>query len=95
MAGKLRLGKSILAKTTVPYACRRTTGRIRLDGRLDEAAWRQANILTGFLVAAAATNLQTIASALERPSYFGAEMEDADIYGLHTDTILRSAERRD
>ncbi len=79
--------KSILAKTSNLYTCRRVESRISLDGKLNEAAWCHADLLTGFVVAGAKkpATFQTTARLLwdDRFLYFGAEMEDADIYGLH------------
>ena len=37
-------------KKPVPYVCRSTTGPIVIDGRIDEAAWHEANPITTFQV---------------------------------------------
>jgi hypothetical protein len=64
--------------------CRWANGPITLDGRLDEAAWERAQPLSDFAVfwqnrkPATATTARLLWSA--DYLYFGAEMEDADLY---------------
>ncbi|MBI4028396.1 MAG: carbohydrate-binding family 9-like protein [Verrucomicrobia bacterium] len=79
--------KSISARSSHFYTCRRVEGSIRMDGKLDEPSWRHADVLTAFVVAGKRKPaiFQTTVRLLwdDRFLYFGAEMEDADIYGLH------------
>ena len=80
-------GKSVSKKNSNAYRCRWTKYPIALDGKLNELAWHHADTLTNFMVAGTRkpATFQTTARLLwnDRFLYFGAEMEDADIYGLH------------
>ncbi len=64
--------------------CRRAAGRITLDGVLDEAAWKEAPVLSAFAVywqkrkAKSATKARLLWD--DERLYFAAEMEDADLY---------------
>jgi cellulose/xylan binding protein with CBM9 domain len=64
--------------------CRWATGPIRIDGRLDEAAWQKAPVLRDFAVfwqkraARTATKARLLWDDLNL--YFAAEMEDTDLY---------------
>jgi hypothetical protein len=66
--------------------CRRTTGAIRIDGKLDEAAWSKAQPLRDFAVfwqkrkAATATTARLLWD--DDHLYFAAGMEDRDLYAL-------------
>jgi hypothetical protein len=64
--------------------CRRATGPIRIDGVLDEAAWARAQPLREFAVFWQKRPARTATTARllwdDRYLYFGAEMEDQDLY---------------
>jgi hypothetical protein len=64
--------------------CRRATGPIRIDGRLDEAAWKKAPVLKHFAVFWLKRKPKTATAARllwdDRYLYFAAEMEDGDLF---------------
>src|SRR5262249_28107223 len=64
--------------------CRWATGPIQIDGKLDEAAWKNAQLIKDFAVywQGRPAKTQTQARLLwdDRFLYFGAEMEDSDLY---------------
>src|SRR2546423_474321 len=64
--------------------CRRATGIIKLDGRLDEADWGRAQVIGTFMVPGRNRPSKTKTSVKflwdDKYLYFGAEMEDHDIY---------------
>jgi len=71
----------------LPYPCHWTAEPITIDGKPDENAWKQAPTITDFYIAGTAkrANSRTTVRLLWSDShlYFSAEMEDADVYGLH------------
>jgi hypothetical protein len=64
--------------------CRRARGEIRIDGRLDEAAWGNAQVLEAFSVYWLKRKAKTATRARllwdDRYLYFAADMEDSDLY---------------
>jgi hypothetical protein len=64
--------------------CRRATGPITLDGKLDEPAWANAQVIDGFAVLweSRVPKTKTVARLLwdDQYLYFAAEMEDSDLY---------------
>lgn len=71
-------------RTVAEVECRRATGKIRIDGKLDEAAWGEARAIEDFVVfwENRAAKTRTVARLLwdDEALYFAAEMEDADLY---------------
>lgn len=71
--------------------CRRASGKITIDGKLDDAAWKQAEVIDGFFHPAVTppspAKTKTKARLLwdDVALYFAAQMEDADLYGNITD----------
>jgi hypothetical protein len=69
--------------------CRRATGRIKLDGVLDEVAWDKAQVLRDFAVFWEKRKPRTATTARllwdDRYLYFAAEMEDHDLYATVTE----------
>ncbi|MBY0228528.1 MAG: carbohydrate-binding family 9-like protein [Gemmataceae bacterium] len=72
--------------TVKRYECRRATGRIRIDGKLDEAAWKEAVVTTDFAVfwqkRKAKTRTQAALLWDDSFLYFGASMDDEDLFAL-------------
>jgi hypothetical protein len=66
--------------------CRWATGKITLDGKLDEPAWKSAQPLRHFAVFWQKRKAKTATTARllwdEKYLYFGADMEDSDVYAL-------------
>jgi hypothetical protein len=66
--------------------CRRATGPIKLDGSLGERAWEAAQPLKDFSPFWLRRKAKTATTARllwdDRYLYFGAEMEDADLFAL-------------
>jgi hypothetical protein len=64
--------------------CRRVSGPIKLDGALDEPAWQKAPVLSAFSAYWLGRKAKTATKARllwdDDYLYFGAEMEDADLY---------------
>jgi hypothetical protein len=64
--------------------CRRAVGEIRIDGKLDEAAWGKAQVLDAFSVYWLKRKAKTATRARllwdDRYLYFAADMEDSDLY---------------
>jgi hypothetical protein len=64
--------------------CRWATGRIKIDGKLDEVAWDQAEVLEHFAVYWQKRKAKTATKARllwdRNYLYFAAEMEDSDLY---------------
>lgn len=64
--------------------CRRATGTIKLDGILDEPAWKNAQVVSEFVVPGRNRAPKTKTSVRflwdDRGLYFAAEMEDHDLY---------------
>lgn len=62
--------------------CRRATGQIKLDGVLDEEAWKHAQVVAEFASRGRAARTKTSVRMLwdDRYLYFAAEMEDHDLY---------------
>jgi hypothetical protein len=64
--------------------CRWASGPIKLDGVLDEPAWKQAPVLSAFSVYWLGRKARTATKARllwdQDNLYFAAEMEDADLY---------------
>jgi hypothetical protein len=64
--------------------CRWATGPIQIDGKLDEPAWKKAQLLQDFAVFWLKRKAKTTTRALllwdDRYLYFAADMEDADLY---------------
>ncbi len=64
--------------------CRRATGSIKIDGKLDEAAWDKAQVLKDFAVYWEKRPPKTATKARllwdDNYLYFAAEMEDSDLY---------------
>jgi hypothetical protein len=81
--------KSTQRRTTRsgPYECRWTKLPVTLDGRLSEPAWQQARLLKDFTIAGTRkpATTATVARLLwdDTHLYFGAKMEDQDVYALH------------
>lgn len=80
------------------YVCARAASAVRIDGRLDEAAWREAAWTEDFVDIAGPAKprprLRTRAKMLwdERCLYIGAELEEPDVWGTvtrHDDVIFR------
>jgi len=70
----------------VVYPCRRATGPIRIDGRLDEPAWQKAEAITRFYQP---VSLQPPSDGAEvrmlwddRSLYVGARLRDKDVYAM-------------
>ena len=65
-------------------ACDFASGPIKLDGVLDEAAWKRAPVLSDFAVYWQERKAKTATKARllwdDKYLYFAAEMEDADLY---------------
>lgn len=68
------------------YACSRTTTPIQLDGSLDEAAWRQAEVVKPFWRLFDATGMQLATDQTQvrllwddQYLYIGVEMDDQDL----------------
>jgi hypothetical protein len=66
--------------------CRWATGPIKIDGRLDEAAWSQAVVMRDFAAywQRASPKTKTVARLLwdDENLYFSAEMEDHDLFAM-------------
>jgi hypothetical protein len=64
--------------------CRRAAGPIQIDGRLDEPAWQQAQVLKDFTAYWEGRPARTATRARllwdDEALYFAAEMEDTDLY---------------
>jgi hypothetical protein len=64
--------------------CRRTEEPLKLDGRLDEPAWKKAQIVREFMVARRDRPPKTATSVRflwdSKYIYFAAEMDDTDLY---------------
>jgi hypothetical protein len=64
--------------------CRRVAGEVRIDGKLDEAAWEKAVVLKDFAVYWAKRKPKTATAARllwdDRHLYFAADMEDSDLF---------------
>jgi hypothetical protein len=64
--------------------CRWAAGPIQLDGKLDEPAWQKAQLLQDFVVFWQNRKAKTATKARllwdEQYLYFGAEMEDSDLF---------------
>ncbi|HLJ96677.1 MAG TPA: carbohydrate-binding family 9-like protein [Gemmataceae bacterium] len=79
---------SAVEKAAPPVArsaeCRWATGPIQIDGRLDEAAWQQAQVISDFAVYWELRPAKTATKARllwdDTYLYFAAEMEDSDLY---------------
>ena len=76
-----------IASPQQPYACLWTPDAIAIDGKVDEKAWKRTSPITDFYVAGSTKRAtsRTTARLLwsDTHLYFSAEMEDADVYGLH------------
>jgi len=72
--------------TVKKYECRRVTGRIKVDGKPDEEAWKEAAPMTDFATywqkrkAASATVARMLWD--DKYLYFAAEMQDEDLFAL-------------
>lgn len=69
------------------YECRRATGAITIDGRLDEADWSRAPKISLVIAGDSKPSKTAVAARLLYDSnylYFGAEIEDYDLYGENT-----------
>ena len=69
------------------YQCRRSTGKITIDGQLDDAAWQNAQAIENFSLPwlrdnARPAKTKTVARLLwdEDYLYFAAQLEDHDLY---------------
>ncbi len=81
------------------YPCLRADGPIAIDGKLDEAAWSRATVISGFIVpprmdsvAQKMTEAKPAASATrarllwdDEYLYFAAELDDLDLYCVTPD----------
>lgn len=69
--------------------CRRAEGKIKLDGKITEPAWKKAQVLKNFSVYWQKRPAKTATAARllwdDDNLYFAAEMEDADVYALVTE----------
>ncbi len=70
------------------FECRRAEGKIAIDGKLDDAAWKKAEAIDSFTVSwlrekARPAKTKTSAKLLwdDEYLYFAAELEDHDLYG--------------
>jgi hypothetical protein len=63
--------------------CRRATGKITLDGKLDEADWKNAALVPEFSTGGGPARSKTRAKLLwdDEYIYLAAEMDDVDLYG--------------
>jgi len=73
------------AASTAPIRsaeCRRATGAIKLDGVLDEPAWKNAQVVDEFLSRGRQPKTKSSIRLLwdDQYLYFAAEMEDHDLY---------------
>ena len=68
------------------YECRRMTGKIKLDGKLDEKAWKDAVVTRDFGVfwqkRKAKTDTQAALLWDDRYLYFAASMQDEDLFAM-------------
>jgi len=71
----------------------RSTGQVHIDGKLDEPAWKKARPVTGFHLIRrsglsplrpAATQAQVLVLWDDNNIYFGAEIEDEDLFAKYT-----------
>jgi len=81
---------SLLRESPPPSAlCSRARGRIRVDGKLDEPAWRAAPPITGFRLTrkCESAQMQTEVKLLwdKRALYVGFACEDSDVLASITD----------
>lgn len=76
------VAKGRLLQTGQPTECRRATGPIKLDGVLDEPAWKEAQVISGFTAGGRPAKTKTSVRLLwdDKYLYFAAEMEDHDLY---------------
>ncbi len=72
--------------TVKRYECRRLTGRIKLDGKFDKEAWKDAAPLDDFAVFWEKRKAKTRTRAAllwdDRYLYFAARMQDEDLFAL-------------
>lgn len=71
------------------YACRYATGPMTLDGKLDEAAWKQAEVISRFYPFTSATDPALSPTRVrvlrdDKNLYVGFECEDDDIWSFST-----------
>jgi hypothetical protein len=75
--------------TVLKAECRRATGRIKLDGYINEVAWDKTDELKNFAVFWQNRKPKTATTARllwdNEYLYFAAEMEDHDLYALVTE----------
>jgi hypothetical protein len=68
------------------YTCRRAEGKIKIDGKVEEEAWKEADLINGFSVFWEKRKARTATAARllwdDRYLYFAAEMEDEDLFAL-------------
>jgi hypothetical protein len=71
-------------KEAPPAECRWAEGPIRIDGKLDEPAWQKAQVLDNFTVGWQDRKAKTATRARllwdDKHLYFGADMDDSDLF---------------
>ena len=69
------------------YPCYKICDKINIDGLLDEESWRKASSVRAFYIPVSRKEAISKTSARilwdDKYLYFGAELQDKDIYGFH------------
>lgn len=71
-------------KPAAPFECRRTIGKMKMDGVLNEISWENAQMIDNFMVSWSNRRPKTATKARllwdAEYLYFAAEMQDTDLY---------------
>jgi len=88
----LALVAGLRIAVAAPFECRWTEAPIRIDGKADEPAWEQAQVIDGFRLSWLGKEERPSATATKARLlwdreylYFFAEMEDRDVYAKITE----------
>src|SRR5437763_11502656 len=85
LAGAPEPAKEDGPAVTRSIECRWASGRLRIDGKIDEKSWADAMVINHFVVFWEKRKARTATEARllwdDRYLYFSAIMDDADLYG--------------